>query len=46
MNIMSKNKIIITEDQLATIAKVIKEDAIHASLVKQVGDYLKKYSKL
>ena len=41
---MSK-KIIITEEQLAIIAKVINEDAVHASLVKQVGDYLKKYYK-
>lgn len=40
---MSKNKLIITEEQLAMIANVIKEDAIHKSLIKQVGDYLTKY---
>jgi hypothetical protein len=40
---MSKNKLIITEEQLALIAKVIKEDAVASSIKNQVSDYLKKY---
>ena len=41
---MSRTKLIITESQLHTITKIIKEgDVNNRSIVKQVVGYLKKY---